>query len=177
MSDRKILLEKIEMRMREVAGLSIHYGETMAVRLGINSTDLECLELVGFGSGVTAGALADKTGLTTGAITTAIDRLERAGFVERQRDPADRRKVVVVTSSAMRRQPASTGAPMRKIVSDVLARYENEQLELLNQALSELCEAAKKVIASLRSDKHLAKLRTKGKSRRQPRSGRANKAQ
>lgn len=171
MSDRQVLLEEVGMRMREVAGLSIHYSETMAAQLGINSTDLECLDLVAIGSHVTAGALAEKTGLTTGAITTAIDRLERAGFVKRQGDASDRRKVIVVASSAMRRRAEPIGAPMRKIINGVLARYESEQLMFLNRALGELCEAAKQVIASLLSDRP-AKRQVAKKSRRQPRSSR-----
>lgn len=172
MSDRQVLLEEVGMKMREVAGLSIHYNETMAARLGINSTDLECLDLVAFGSDVTAGALAEKTGLTTGAMTTAIDRLERAGFVERQRDGSDRRKVVVVASSAMRRRAEPIGAPMRKVINDVLARYEDEELIFLNRALGELCEAAKQVIASLLSDAPPTRRRATSKSRRQRRSSR-----
>ena len=172
MSDRQVLLEAVAMRMREVARLSIHYGETMAARLGINSTDLECLDLVAIGDHVTAGALAEKTGLTTGAITTAIDRLERGGFVERRRDESDRRKVVVVESSAMRRRAEPIGAPMRNVINDVLARYEDEQLKFLNRVLGELCEAAKQITASLLSDDRPARRRAAKKSGRRPRSSR-----
>jgi DNA-binding MarR family transcriptional regulator len=126
----------------------------MASRLGINSTDLECLGLVAFGPGATAGALAEWTGLTTGSITTVIDRLERAGFVRRRRDDADRRKVVVVATPAMKRRAEAPGAPMRKVVNDVLSRYEDEHLQFLIQVLGELCEAAKGVIASAREEQH-----------------------
>ena len=162
MTGRRLLLKGIAMRMREVAALSIQYSETMAGKLGINSTDLECLDLVTFGRDVTAGTLAEKTGLTTGAITTAIDRLERAGFVERQRNTSDRRQVVVVASSTRRRRAEPIGAPMRKIIDDVLAHHEDKQLEFLSQVLGELCEAAKQVIVSLRSDEKLEMRQMKG---------------
>jgi DNA-binding MarR family transcriptional regulator len=152
-----------------VAGLSVLYSQAMAARLGINSTDLECLDLVSFGSEVTAGALAEKTGLTTGAMTTAIDRLERAGFVRRRRDDADRRRVVVAATSAGLRHSEPPAAPMRKIISDVLDRYEDEQLKFLNQVLGELCEAAKQVIALTHSQKHSREPRKMGKS--PPRAG------
>jgi DNA-binding MarR family transcriptional regulator len=167
--DRRALLDAVEVRMREVTGLSVLYSQAMASRLGINSTDLECLGLVSIGPEVTAGALAEKTGLTTGAITTAIDRLERAGFVRRRRDDADRRKVVVAATSAGLRHGEPAGAPMRKIISEVLDRYEDEQLKFLSQVLGELCEAAKQVIALAHSQTRSRKLGKTGKSR--PRSG------
>jgi DNA-binding MarR family transcriptional regulator len=171
---RRALLEAVEVRMREVTGLSVLYSQAMASRLGINSTDLECLDLVSFGSEVTAGALAEKTGLTTGAITTAIDRLERAGFVRRRRDDADRRKVVVAATSSGRRRGEPAGAPMRKVISEVLNRYEDEQLKFLSQVLGELCEAAKQVIASAHSPMRSSKPRKTGKSRRRSGSPRTS---
>lgn len=145
---RQALLDAVALRMKEVTGLSILYTHAMASRLGINSTDLECLDVVALGHGVTAGTLAERTGLTTGSITTVIDRLERAGFVQRRRDDADRRKVLVAASPAMKRRGEQPGAPMRKVINDVLSRYDDEQLRFLAEALGELCEAAKRVIAS-----------------------------
>lgn len=65
------------------------------IRIGINATDMQCLNILDFEGLVTAGRLAELTGLTTGAITNAIDRLEKDGFVERVRDTKDRRRVVV----------------------------------------------------------------------------------
>jgi|ERR1700722_118681 len=144
---RRDLLDAISMRMREITGLSVLYSQAMASKLGISSSDLECLDLVSAGlSDVTAGTLAKATGLTTGAITGVIDRLEHAGFVKRRRNSADRRKVTVVASPATRRQSAALGAPMREAVAAVLARYTENQLEFLHQALGELCQAAKAVI-------------------------------
>ena len=64
--------------------------------VGLNPTDLGSLCLLLLHGPATAGRLADLTGLTTGAVTGVIDRLEAGGFVRRQIDPADRRKVIVV---------------------------------------------------------------------------------
>lgn len=66
-----------------------------AERLGISLTDLRCLDLVQGNDGMTAGELATASGLTTGAVTAVIDRLERAGLARRVRDDSDRRKVNV----------------------------------------------------------------------------------
>jgi DNA-binding MarR family transcriptional regulator len=161
--NRQALLDAVALQMKEVTGLSVLYSQAMASRLGINSTDLECLGLVAFGPGATAGALAERTGLATGSITTVIDRLERAGFVQRRRDDADRRKVVVVATPAMKRRADAPGAPMRKVVNDVLSRYEDDQLQFLIRVLGELCEAAKGVIASAHEEQHQPR-----KTRRSP---------
>ena len=104
------------------------------------------------GRGVTAGNLATRTGLTTGAITGAIDRLERAGLVERRTDDTDRRKVIVAEKSATWRAHPSS-ALMRRTVAGVLARYDEGQLAFLERALGELCEAAKAVIVSMGAEK------------------------
>jgi hypothetical protein len=76
--DRKARLEMVQGKIREVTRLTLVFSEQMALQLGVGTTDLECLNLVATSHDVTAGALATKTGLTTGAITGAIDRLERA---------------------------------------------------------------------------------------------------
>jgi len=69
--------------------------ETVARLVGLNSTDLKCLDLLNLAGPTTAGRLAAHTGLTTGAMTAVIDRLERAGYVRRARDGHDRRRVLV----------------------------------------------------------------------------------
>jgi len=166
-NDHKGLLDAISMRMREISGLSVIYSQAMASRLGISSNDLECLNLVALGSSdVTAGALAKATRLTSGAITGVIDRLETAGFVKRSRNGADRRKVTVVAAPTMKRQSPQLGAPMRKATAAVLARYADDQLEFFLQVLSELCEAAKAVIAVTQSDQRLSPVRKRGRRRR-----------
>jgi len=69
--------------------------QAVAEAIGLNRTDMRCLDVIQREGPVPAGRLADETGLTTGAITTVLDRLERAGFARRTRDPADRRRVLV----------------------------------------------------------------------------------
>src|ERR1700684_1456860 len=70
-------------------------GQAAADRIGINATDLNCLNILSFSGQLTAGELARGTGLTTASITGVVDRLEDAGFVRRERDATDRRRVVV----------------------------------------------------------------------------------
>ena len=71
------------------------FGQAVARRLGITHADLECLDMIFVRGRVTAGEIAAASGLTTGAVTGVIDRLERAKLVRRERDAVDRRKVYV----------------------------------------------------------------------------------
>jgi DNA-binding MarR family transcriptional regulator len=81
--------------MREASGLGVVFSSVVADHLGISSRDLECLDMIVLKGRVTAGELAAAIGLTTGAITGLIDRLEKACFACRERDERDRRKVFV----------------------------------------------------------------------------------
>jgi len=88
-------LQELETAMREASGLGVVFSSVVADHLGISSRDLECLDMIVLKGRVTAGELAAATGLTTGAITGLIDRLEKARFACRERDDRDRRKVFV----------------------------------------------------------------------------------
>src|SRR6185437_5384251 len=93
--ERQRLLIDLDREMRRVSSQAVMFSQAVAMRLSINPTDLECLGIIGETGALTAGQLAELTGLTTGAITGVIDRLEKAGFVRRAQDPDDRRRVIV----------------------------------------------------------------------------------
>ncbi len=77
------------------------FDSAVAEALGLNRTDMRCVDSLEREGPLTAGQLAELTGLTSGAMTTALDRLERAGFVRRRRDERDRRRVLVeITETA-----------------------------------------------------------------------------
>lgn len=94
-----------ERLLDELAGVSRRYiasyalfNQAVADRLGLHPTDLQCLNLLTLERGpVTSGRIAEMTGLTTGSATRLVDRLEKAGYVVRERDAEDRRRVLVVT--------------------------------------------------------------------------------
>jgi DNA-binding MarR family transcriptional regulator len=95
---RTALIVRVGMELgRELSTVSIFFHQSIASKLGLNVTDTRCFELMSrYSQGpLTAGDLARATGLTTGAVTGILDRLEKAGLVERFRDPSDRRKVFV----------------------------------------------------------------------------------
>src|SRR5258707_14605930 len=94
---RAALMQELEHAVRRSSALGVIFGQTVASRVGISSSDLECLDFLNLEGRVTAGRLAVVTGLTTGAITGVVDRLEKAGRVRRERGEHDRRKGVIAT--------------------------------------------------------------------------------
>jgi MarR family len=81
--------------VRKTGSLFHLMSQAAADKIGVNATDLNCMNILSFSGQLTAGELAKATGLTTASITGVVDRLEQAGFVRRERDPHDRRRVVV----------------------------------------------------------------------------------
>ena len=94
---RAALMQELENALRRGSAQGAIFGQTVANTVGISGSDLECLDFLNLEGRVTAGRLAEVTGLTTGAITGVVDRLEKAGLVRRERDPDDRRKVFIAT--------------------------------------------------------------------------------
>jgi DNA-binding MarR family transcriptional regulator len=71
------------------------HNHAVAAYAGLHETDQECLDLLDWTGPITAGEIGTHLGLTSGAVTGLIDRLEAAGWVRRERDPEDRRRVIV----------------------------------------------------------------------------------
>jgi DNA-binding MarR family transcriptional regulator len=122
---------------RELSTTSIFFHQAIASRLGLNVTDTRCFELMSrYAQGpLTAGDIARHAGLTTGAVTGILDRLEKAGLVERFRDASDRRKVFVrPCMEAMQR----VGRLYEGLASASLqhaSRYSTKELELIQDYL------------------------------------------
>jgi len=93
---RQDLLRRLWDLGRQQSTQTVFLHQALAQQAGLNATDTKCVDLIVMHpEGVTPGWIADRSGLTTGAVTHIIDRLERRGIVERQRDTEDRRKVLV----------------------------------------------------------------------------------
>jgi DNA-binding transcriptional ArsR family regulator len=107
-------------------------GQAAADRIGLNATDLNCLNILSFSGEMTAGELAKQTGLSTASITGVADRLEEAGYVRRERDPKDRRRVVIrlVMDSALR-DVAPVFLPLIQAWRGVVGRYNDDELRLI----------------------------------------------
>jgi DNA-binding MarR family transcriptional regulator len=99
---RAELIEEVGLEFTELRKSADRLDEAVATLYGLNRTDLRCLGILYRRGRVTAGELAEESGLTPGAITTALDRMERDGWANRVADPTDRRRVLVTSTAATR---------------------------------------------------------------------------
>lgn len=133
---RSDLLRQLEVALRTVGAQSVLMSGAIARLVGLNSTDLECLDLLDMAGTTTAGRLAEHAGLTTGAMTAVIDRLERAGFARRVPDPEDRRCVRV---EALPRGVRRVGDLYRRLIEETARLnedYDDRQIALIVDYLS-----------------------------------------
>ncbi|MFE2507941.1 MarR family winged helix-turn-helix transcriptional regulator [Streptomyces naganishii] len=129
--ERAELIAAIEDAVRDNGGRGQLLHQAIAERFGLNPTDLKCVDLARTEPRLTAGRLAEITGLSTSATTAVLDRMEKAGFIERVRDPADRRRVVVVSTGRREQELNTAFAPLRDAMTAVLESYDDEQLALI----------------------------------------------
>lgn len=130
-ASRAALLAAFNREIRQSSALGAMFNQIVAGQLGITSTDLECLDIIGLKGVMTAGQLADATGMTTGAVTGILDRLEKVGFARRERDAHDRRKVLVRPRQAAERRIRPYFASLAAAMDELMSRYTDAEVELL----------------------------------------------
>ncbi len=144
MSNRKKLIENINSAGRYFSMVTILFHQAVAEKAGLSGADHKYLDLLLQEGPMTAGKLAELTGLTTGAITGIIDRLENKGLVSRENDPNDRRKVLVVVNFEIAMK--LFGPIFKTMQSDLETFYDNysdEQLRTIHEYLSSTIEFLK----------------------------------
>ena len=128
-------------------------GQVSADRIGINATDLNCLNIVALTGSMTAGELARATGLTTASITGVLDRLEEGGFVRRERDPNDRRRVIVNLNAGRGwHDVAPVFAPVIKAWRGAAAGYSDDELRLILGFQRQVEEIMRDQLAQMRGE-------------------------
>jgi len=120
--------------MRALQRAVDRYDELVAARLGVNRTDLRCLDLLHETGTMSAGQLAVGSGLTTGATTRMLDRLERIGYIRRLPDRGDRRRVLVELTPRARKLASELYGSFEAAGAG-LRRYHPDQLALLRDFL------------------------------------------
>jgi len=138
-------------QLRLQSGLAIVLHQSVAERFGLNPTDLKCLDVAAREPDLTAGRIAEVTGMSTSAVTALLDRLERRGFVERRRDASDRRRVYVRSTGRHEREVAAVYAPLAAATTGILADFSEEQLAGLSDLLARLTAASRDFIAASRT--------------------------
>ena len=149
--EKKELIDELVSEFRASGNQDSAFDNLAAERLGVNRTDLHCLNTIENAGGLTAGELARETGLTTGAVTGVIDRLERAGYARRVPDPEDRRRVKVeVTPKFYARADQIWGPLAADWERSLSGRFTAEQLERVIEFLRTTNEVGRRHIERVR---------------------------
>jgi DNA-binding MarR family transcriptional regulator len=128
---KKELLEQLYDLGHASSNATIQYHQAAAEVFGLNATDMKTIPLLTQRESISAGDLADILGLTTGAITSVIDRLEKIGLVERIVDPTDRRKVLVCIRPEGLAKIYGAYQPMGDAMQALHEQYDAQQLEII----------------------------------------------
>jgi DNA-binding MarR family transcriptional regulator len=127
---KRELIDELVGEFRTSGNQDSAFDGLAAERLGVNRTDLHCLNIIENRGGLAAGELAAEAGLSTGAVTGVIDRLERVGYARRVPDPADRRRVKVEVTRLFYANADRIWGPLKADWESTLGeRFTAEQLE------------------------------------------------
>lgn len=137
MSNREKLIDDINSGGRYLSTVSILFHQAVAEKAGLSGADHKYLDLLFHEGPMTAGRLAELSGLTTGAVTGIIDRLEKKDLVIRKRDPGDRRKVLVAANfeTAMKLL-GLVFEPLKSDLESFYDRYTDKQLETIHDYIT-----------------------------------------
>ncbi|OIK17176.1 hypothetical protein BIV60_00335 [Bacillus sp. MUM 116] len=129
---REQLLELFNEELRNFSTETIMFHQNVAERLGLNSTDHKCLDIILRNYPMTAGKLAEMTGFTTGTVTGVIDRLEKASYVYRDKDPNDRRRVIInVHLQKVEKEILPLFASFSQSMRELFEKYNNQEIKFL----------------------------------------------
>lgn len=148
---REQLVQEIHQELRGLHDAVDLVNQTVADWLGINRTDLRCISILQSRGPMTAGQLAEASGLTTGAMTTVLDRLEQAGYARRVRDATDRRRVLVEVTPLTLQRVGSLYADLVAATDVDLAEYSIEELLLIRDFVRRGREITQAHAAKLRA--------------------------
>ena len=128
------------------------FHQTVADVLGLHITDHKCLNLIHRFGAMPAGRLAELTGLTTGAVTGIIDRLEAAGYVRRTNDPKDRRRTIVgpTRDRRLERKIEEIFMPLHERMHKLLSSHSDGELAFLLATTTEFMEQIREELKKLR---------------------------
>jgi DNA-binding MarR family transcriptional regulator len=126
--NRGILFQSLLQEVRRFIANAVLFNDHLADQLGLNGTDYQVLNLLDLHGAAKPGELARLTGLTTGGVTVALDRLEKGGFVRRERNPEDRRSVIVRPVLAKRPKIFECYKPVIAAMKKVVSAYDADDL-------------------------------------------------
>lgn len=152
MKSKKDLINELHQEVQRCGTLTVIHTNAIADKIGLSATEFEALDIISHHRPVSAGDLSRYCGLTSGAITGLVDRLERAGFVRRMADPSDRRRVLLepIEDPKVNEKVRNLYQPLGKCFKNVIESYSEEQIEFLIELQKSMNDVTEKVIADLR---------------------------
>jgi DNA-binding MarR family transcriptional regulator len=143
---RSELAQQLRTEIMGYLGAASEFDEGLAKKLKLSRTDMRCLDLVGRDGPLTAGQLAVESGLTTGAVTFILDRLEEAGMVTRRRDTEDRRRVWVEIVPEAQQRLAGLQQPVAEEMRQVAQRFKADELAVVRDFMRQAKEVFQRQI-------------------------------
>jgi DNA-binding MarR family transcriptional regulator len=125
------LVRQVNLGAREYGISTVLFRHAVGEILGVNVTDMECLALIFFKGLATPSELARYTGLTSGATTAMLDRLEKAHLIERRPNPQDRRGTLIVLTNERTAEVGAIFASGRQAIDSLTSSYSEKELELI----------------------------------------------
>ena len=127
--------KRVVLAAREYGISTVLFRHMVGEKLGVNVTDMECLGLMFYKGLATPSELARYTGLTSGATTAMLDRLEKGGLIERRPNPEDRRGTIIALTSSGANRVAPWFAAVRQAQDELVAQYSESELETISSFL------------------------------------------
>lgn len=136
--NKKELIKKVILGARDYGISTVLFRHAVGDKLGVNVTDMECLALIFFKGLATPSLLSQYTGLTSGATTAMLDRLEKARLIERRPNPQDRRGTLVVPLDEGAKKVAPLFEGLREAQDEFISSYSEKELELITGFFTKL---------------------------------------
>lgn len=149
-ADRQAVLHELTAAVRAGQVATDMVDQAVADLLGVHRTDMRCMDVLDQRGRMTAGQLAEASGLTTGAVTAMLDRMERAGYITRVRDSEDRRRVLVELTPHAKLEGQKLYASHAERWAEASKRYSDHDLEVLLDFVRLGLEGNLELAASLR---------------------------
>lgn len=149
---REELYRELEQEVRQSNVLGSFFFRAIADRIGMNLIDLQVTNILDLTGPVTAGRLAELTGVTTGAVTGMLNRLEEAGLVRRERDPDDRRRVIVrlTPNEDVMREIGPIFESIGRAWTELISDYDDRELAVVLEVMRKANEMTREEIVKVR---------------------------
>jgi DNA-binding MarR family transcriptional regulator len=156
MSSGSVERQQLDVLMDELqrnSDSAVLFNQAVSARAGIHPTDLKVLSLLSRQGALSPGRIAELTGLTTGAVTFMIDRLEKAGYARRVRHPKDRRSVLIeLNLESIESDILKRFAQMEQAVKGVVKHYSDAELAVILDFMKTMNEVTEQVITQLHEE-------------------------